>query len=136
MLMAAVSTSWQLGLPLQERLKENSDAKAQEMQKEAQAEQEGELQYLGLQGAEARSPQHWQLLQAMSVINMFVSDIFERITDEASRLVHYTRWQTISSREIQSAIHLLLPGKLDKLAVSEGTKALTKYTSTKLNSCN
>ena len=38
---------------------------------------------------------------------------------------------TISSREIQTAIRLLLPGELAKHAVSEGTKAVTKYTSSK-----
>uniref|UniRef100_A0A4W3GJV9 Histone H2B n=1 Tax=Callorhinchus milii TaxID=7868 RepID=A0A4W3GJV9_CALMI len=41
------------------------------------------------------------------------------------------RRQTISSREIQSAVRLLLPGELAKHAVSEGTKAVTKYTSAK-----
>ncbi|XP_051899446.1 histone H2B type 1-A-like [Pristis pectinata] len=69
--------------------------------------------------------------KAMSVINSFVNDIFERIASEASRLAHYTRRQTISSREIQSAVRLLLPGELAKHAVSEGTKAVTKYTSSK-----
>merc|ERR1712050_619955 len=33
----------------------------------------------------------------------------------------------ISSREIQTAVRLLLPGELAKHAVSEGTKAVTKY---------
>ncbi|NWY43216.1 H32 protein, partial [Sylvia atricapilla] len=36
---------------------------------------------------------------------------------------------TITSREIQTAVRLLLPGELAKHAVSEGTKAVTKYTS-------
>jgi hypothetical protein len=35
-----------------------------------------------------------------------------------------------TSREIQTAVRLLLPGELAKHAVSEGTKAVTKYTST------
>merc|ERR1711963_476864 len=34
-------------------------------------------------------------------------------------------------REIQTAVRLLLPGELAKHAVSEGTKAVTKYTSSK-----
>ncbi|ODM86766.1 Histone H2B.3 [Orchesella cincta] len=33
--------------------------------------------------------------------------------------------------EIQTAVRLLLPGELAKHAVSEGTKAVTKYTSSK-----
>ncbi|XP_078284575.1 histone H2B 3-like [Rhinoraja longicauda] len=68
---------------------------------------------------------------AMSIINSFVYDIFERIASEASRLIRYSKRQTISSREIQSSIRLLLPGELSKHAISEGTKAVTKYTSCK-----
>ncbi|KAI8508185.1 hypothetical protein Bbelb_144250 [Branchiostoma belcheri] len=55
----------------------------------------------------------------------------ERIAAEASRLAHYNKRSTISSREIQTAVRLLLPGELAKHAVSEGTKAVTKYTSSK-----
>ncbi|XP_059498475.1 late histone H2B.L4-like [Stegostoma tigrinum] len=69
--------------------------------------------------------------RAMSIMNSFVSDIFERIAGEASRLAHYNKRSTISSREIQTAVRLLLPGELAKHAVSEGTKAVTKYTSSK-----
>ncbi|XP_041062871.1 histone H2B-like [Carcharodon carcharias] len=66
--------------------------------------------------------------KAMSVMNSFVIDIFERITSEASHLIHYNKRRTISAREIQSAVRLMLPGELAKHAVSEGTKAVTKYT--------
>ncbi|XP_014211828.1 histone H2B-like [Copidosoma floridanum] len=69
--------------------------------------------------------------KAMSIMNSFVNDIFERIAAEASRLVHYNKRSTITSREIQTAVRLLLPGELAKHAVSEGTKAVTKYTSSK-----
>jgi histone H2B len=69
--------------------------------------------------------------KAMSIMNSFVNDIFERIAAEASRLAHYNRRSTITSREVQTAVRLLLPGELAKHAVSEGTKAVTKYTSSK-----
>ena len=69
--------------------------------------------------------------KAMSIMNSFVNDIFERIAAEASRLAHYNRRSTITSREIQTAVRLFLPGELAKHAVSEGTKAVTKYTSSK-----
>uniref|UniRef100_A0A3P9J2H4 Histone H2B n=1 Tax=Oryzias latipes TaxID=8090 RepID=A0A3P9J2H4_ORYLA len=55
----------------------------------------------------------------------------KRIASEASRLAHYNKRSTITSREIQTAVRLLLPGELAKHAVSEGTKAVTKYTSSK-----
>ncbi|XP_075354925.1 histone H2B 1/2/3/4/6-like [Mycteria americana] len=69
--------------------------------------------------------------KAMGIMNSFVNDIFERIAGEASRLAHYNKRSTITSREIQTAVRLLLPGELSKHAVSEGTKAVTKYTSSK-----
>uniref|UniRef100_A0A8L2QBI8 Histone H2B n=1 Tax=Rattus norvegicus TaxID=10116 RepID=A0A8L2QBI8_RAT len=70
--------------------------------------------------------------KAMGIMNSFVNDIFERIAGEASRLAHYNKRSTITSREIQTAVRLLLPGELAKHAVSEGTKAVTKYTSSNL----
>ncbi|MGH0184191.1 UNVERIFIED_CONTAM: hypothetical protein FKN15_014177 [Acipenser sinensis] len=69
--------------------------------------------------------------KAMGIMKSFVNDIFERIAGESSRLAHYNKRSTITSREIQTAVRLLLPGELAKHAVSEGTKAVTKYTSSK-----
>ncbi|WP_411025205.1 histone H2B family protein, partial [Salmonella sp. s54836] len=37
--------------------------------------------------------------KAMSIMNSFVNDIFERIASEASRLAHYNKRSTITSRE-------------------------------------
>ncbi|XP_059810823.1 histone H2B-like [Hypanus sabinus] len=71
------------------------------------------------------------IYKAMSIMNSFVNDIFERIAGEASRLAHYNKRSTISSWEIQTAVRRLLLGELAKHAVSEGTKAVTKYTSSK-----
>ncbi|XP_072101972.1 histone H2B 1/2-like [Mobula birostris] len=45
--------------------------------------------------------------KAMSIMNSFVNDIFERIGGEASRLAHYNKRSTITSREIQTAVRLL-----------------------------
>ena len=67
--------------------------------------------------------------KAMGIMNSFVNDIFERIATEASRLAQYGKKSTLSSREIQTAVKLLLPGELSKHAISEGTKAVSKYTS-------
>ena len=66
---------------------------------------------------------------AMSIMNSFVNDLFERIAGEAGTLVRYNGKSTLSSREIQTSIRLQLPGELAKHAVSEGTKAVTKFTS-------
>ena len=67
--------------------------------------------------------------RSMHILNSFVNDIFEKIALEASKLVRYNKKHTLSSREVQTAVRLLLPGELAKHAVSEGTKAVTKFTS-------
>jgi len=67
--------------------------------------------------------------KAMVVMDSFVHDIFERLAGEAGRLARYNGKHTITSREIQTSVRLILPGELAKHAVSEGTKAVTKYNS-------
>jgi histone H2B len=65
--------------------------------------------------------------RGMSVMNSFVNDLFERIAHEASVLAAMNNKATIGSREMQTAVRLVLPGELAKHAVSEGTKAFAKY---------
>ncbi|KAJ6473637.1 histone-fold-containing protein [Mycena vitilis] len=83
--------------------------------------------------------------KAMAILNSFVNDIFERIASEASsastfildlyisyphpELAQYSKKSTISSREIQTSVRLILPGELAKHAISEGTKSVTKFSS-------
>ncbi len=67
--------------------------------------------------------------KSMSIMNSFINDIFEKVAGESSRLVRYNKKHTLSSREVQTAVRLILPGELAKHAVSEGTKAVTKYSS-------
>ncbi|XP_015248293.1 PREDICTED: histone H2B 1/2-like [Cyprinodon variegatus] len=65
--------------------------------------------------------------KAMSIMNSFVNDIFERIASEASRLAHYNKRSTITSREIQTAVRLLLPGELAKHAVNRAFLAMSEF---------
>ena len=67
--------------------------------------------------------------KSMSIMNSFINDVFERIATEAGKLGKYSGRATLSSREVQTAVRLVLPGELAKHAVSEGTKAVTKFTS-------
>ena len=66
--------------------------------------------------------------RGMSIMNSFINDVFERLCVEAGRLARYNKKATLSSREVQTSIRLVLPGELAKHAVSEGTKAVTKFT--------
>ena len=65
--------------------------------------------------------------KGIAIINNFVTDTFEKVALEASKLCRIHKRGTISSRDVQSAVRLVLPGELSKHAVSEGTKAMTKF---------
>ncbi|KVH90747.1 histone H2B, sperm [Cynara cardunculus var. scolymus] len=67
--------------------------------------------------------------KAMTIINNLMTDMFERLAEEAGRLSEYSKKMTLTSREIQGAVKLVLPGELGKHAVAEGTKAVTSYMS-------
>jgi len=64
---------------------------------------------------------------AMAILNSLIQDIFERVGSEGRQLVKYNKRHTMGTREIQTAVRLILPGELAKHAVSEGTKAVAKY---------
>ncbi|CDW54245.1 histone H2B, gonadal [Trichuris trichiura] len=66
--------------------------------------------------------------RAISIMDCFVIDVFERIAAEAFRLALYNNRNTISLREIESAVCPLLPGEPTQHGVSEETKAVTKCT--------
>ncbi|KAF8753217.1 hypothetical protein HU200_011667 [Digitaria exilis] len=66
---------------------------------------------------------------AMRVLDMFMADMFERLAGEAARLSMASGRATVGSREVQSAVRLVLPGELGRHAMSEGTKAVAKYMS-------
>ena len=63
--------------------------------------------------------------RSMSIMNSFVYDLFDRIAIEASKLVRYNKKHTLTAREIQSAVKLLIPGELAKHAIVEGAKAIS-----------
>ena len=67
--------------------------------------------------------------KSMTIMNSFINDIYEKIAIEASNLIRYNKKRTLSSREIQSAVKLLLPGELSKHAIIEGAKAVNKIAS-------
>ena len=67
--------------------------------------------------------------KSMAIMNSFINDIFETIALEASKLVRYNKKHTLSAREVQSAVKLLLPGELAKHAIIEGAKAVNKIAS-------
>ncbi|XP_052519211.1 late histone H2B.L4-like [Budorcas taxicolor] len=65
--------------------------------------------------------------ESVNILDSFVKDMFERIAEEAGSLAHCNRRCTIMTEDIQTAVRLLLPGELGKYAVSEATKSVTRY---------
>lgn len=47
--------------------------------------------------------------KAMGIMNSFINDIFEKHAQESSHLATYNKKPTITSREIQTAVRLVLP---------------------------
>jgi len=67
--------------------------------------------------------------RSMQIMDDFVHDWIRRITSTAGDIAEYNGKLTIRAREIQTAVKLNLPRELAKHAVSEGTKAVTKFSS-------
>ena len=74
--------------------------------------------------------------RSMAIMNSFINDIFQRVAAEAGKLAQYNAKKTLSSREVQTAVRLVLPGELAKHAVSEGTKAVTKFSGSSSSSAS
>ena len=60
------------------------------------------------------------------IVNSFVNDLFERIATEGAKLARINKKRTLGSKEIQTAVRLVLPNELARHAMSEGTKAVAK----------
>ena len=67
--------------------------------------------------------------KALAQMNMFMGYIAHLVADKARKLTIGEGKKTVTSREIQTVIRLILPGELVKHAVSEGTRAVSKYNS-------
>lgn len=60
------------------------------------------------------------------MVNLVKVDI-TKVVKVVNQLLLRTGAKTVTSRDIQSAVRICLPGELAKHAVSEGTKAVTRY---------
>merc|ERR1711939_466038 len=56
--------------------------------------------------------------KAMLIMNSFINDMFDKIATEVTRLSLYTNKPTLTSREIQTAVRLTLPGELSNHSAS------------------
>lgn len=74
-------------------------------------------------------PDHGISKKAMVVMNSLCTDMFERICVEAARISRYGKRNTLTSKDIQTATKLIIPGELKKHAVSAGVQSITRFNS-------
>ena len=60
-------------------------------------------------------------------MNSFMDDIFEKIAAEAANVARMSKKATLGTREIQTAVRLILSGELARHAVAEGIKAVSIF---------
>eukprot|EP01013_Petalomonas_cantuscygni_P013019 TRINITY_DN27132_c0_g1_i1.p1 TRINITY_DN27132_c0_g1~~TRINITY_DN27132_c0_g1_i1.p1 ORF type:complete len:149 (+),score=19.99 TRINITY_DN27132_c0_g1_i1:60-449(+) len=65
--------------------------------------------------------------KAMRILNAFVDDLFTRVQQEAVELTKLRKAKTLSAREIQTAIRVVLPGELSRHAIIEGQRAASTF---------
>jgi len=62
--------------------------------------------------------------KTVSILDSMVVDVYSRLLAESRRLLAASKKKTLTSRDVQTAVRLCLPGELSKHAVSEGQKAV------------
>jgi len=68
-------------------------------------------------------------LEAARVVADAVEDLIARVAASVAAAAAVAGTRDVSSRDVQTAVRLVLPGLLARHAVSEGTKAVTKFCS-------
>lgn len=69
--------------------------------------------------------------RGMAVMDGLTKNALDGLFSQAMALAQSTGRKTITYRDIQAAVRLMLPGELAKHAVSEGTKAMAKFHASK-----
>ena len=65
--------------------------------------------------------------RAISIVNEFMVDMFERLCIELGVLVRFQTKSTLTARDVQTSVQLVFPGELATDAVAEGVMAVEKY---------
>ena len=65
--------------------------------------------------------------KAVTVANYLIEAVLKDLTKNAARITVESKKGTLSSRHVQTAVRIVLPAVLAKHATSEGTKAVTKF---------
>ncbi len=71
--------------------------------------------------------------KAMNIMDSLVLNIFDRITENAVKLPSYSKARTITSREIETAVKLIMPRELAEHSGADANKAVSTYLKFKSN---
>lgn len=66
--------------------------------------------------------------EAIAVLNDLINDLLRRLCDETKSVISYVPHKTISARDVQSAVRLIVSGELAKHAIGTATKAIATFT--------
>ena len=69
--------------------------------------------------------------KAVAQMNHVIGELLDRFAHKSAEVAHCTKKSTLGARHVQTAVPLLMGNELSKHAVSEATKAVTKYTTEK-----
>lgn len=64
---------------------------------------------------------------ALACVNGFVMDLESRLSLEATELAKFGKKRTLSAQHVQTAVKGIFPGDMAGHAVSDATRAVTKY---------
>lgn len=65
--------------------------------------------------------------KAMKIMDSFVHGLYEQLAVEASRVTKSLRWKSLTSREIEASVRVVLPERLAKRAMEKGNLAVATY---------
>ena len=71
--------------------------------------------------------------KGMALVNSIIAELFEKIMIEARNLMIFSKKHTLSSKEIHSAVRILFPGEIKKLALQTSQASLQKYSESAKN---
>ena len=74
-----------------------------------------------------QAPEYGISKMSINMLNEIIIDLYDQILQESRGIMMFSKKQTLSSKECESAIKLIIPGELGKEAVKAGRNALARF---------
>ena len=66
--------------------------------------------------------------QGMDLLNSITEDLENRLANKSFELAKFQKKSTLSAKHVQAATKVIFPGEMGGLAITEGNKAVQKFT--------